>query len=115
MENGDIVDSNIMASGDAGSWAVASRGRLNGLGCWATFAVDVQPWIQANLGYQTHVSGIVTQGGGTWDASLDWVTILKVSTFKLSTSDAQVFIVNADGTHVVSLYIYIRGALCSYY
>ena len=106
VESGEIVDSNIQASNTAGSWAAASKGRLNGPSCWATYASKVEPWIQADIGYQTDVSGVVTQGGGTWDGALDWVTSVKVSTFKLSTNDEQVFIENKDGTHMVGKRLY---------
>ena len=81
--------------------------RLNGQSFWAGSRSDSTPWIQADLGYSTNVSGVVTQGDGRDipDQSLpDWVTSIKVSTLLASTNDAEVFIKDEAGIDIVSKY-----------
>ena len=89
MENGDIPDANIQASSVWSSSQPAHNGRLNKasghgwLGGWG----DNQPWIQADIGYQTYVSGVATQG-----ATDGWVTSFKVSTFYMTTTDEEIYV-----------------------
>ena len=87
MMNEDIPNENIQASSELSSNYVAGNARLNGQSFWATDREYINPWIQADIGYQTWVSGIITQGGGP-----SYVTFLKISTFSISISDAEVFI-----------------------
>ena len=60
------------------------------------------PWIQTNFGYQTYVSGVVTQGGENSQTS-SWVTSIKVSTFSMTTSDQEIFVTDELGNAVVSI------------
>ena len=96
MKNGDIPDANIQAS--YGS----SKGRLCG-GSPFEARVTGNPWIQANIGYQTRVSGVVTQGDGERDAA-DWVTSFWVSTSPTSSANALIYI-QENGQRKVSVII----------
>ena len=100
MENGDIPDENIWATSTLlthpPNLYIAGKGRLNGPSTWVAHQHDDYPWIQAIIGYQTYVSGLVTQGGGSL-ASGHWVKTLKVSTFAMSTNDAEVFVKDEQG------------------
>ena len=78
MENGDIPDANIQAIVSTYSDYPARNGRLSGTQLWSVPGSVSNPWIQADIGYQTYVSGVVTQGDGG-HYSPDWVTTLKVS------------------------------------
>ena len=61
MENGNIPNENIKTSHvGRDPW----EARLNGPKFWACSGDIVAPWIQADIGYQTYVSGVITQGGG---------------------------------------------------
>ena len=103
MENNDIPDGNIKASSTSDpDINQPFNARLNGLSCWAGLKGEISPWIQADIGYQTSVSGVVTQGGGGTGNNLHWVTSFNVSTFSMSVSDTEVFIKNEDGTPIVS-------------
>ena len=104
MENGDIPNGNIVASTE---WYYSYRettyyawlARLNGASSWAAAYSDSEPWIRADIGYETSVAGIITQGGE--EVSESWVTTLKIST---STSGNEyVLIQNENGEDVVSL------------
>ena len=59
-----------------------SNGRLdgvNGIGnVWRVDGYVENPWIQADIGYQTYVSGVVTQGCGN-DVYICWTTKIHVS------------------------------------
>ena len=88
MENGDIPDANIQASHHV-RYLLRAR-----LGDTRSYPWDVsgdisRPWIQADIGYQTCVTGVVTQGDGSADD--DWVTSFSVSTF-LSDSSSVMFV-----------------------
>ena len=68
MEDGSIPDSNITASTTHGHCST-SNGRLNNLGgngkagAWCAASGDRQaPWFQVDLGEQTQVEGVITQG-----------------------------------------------------
>ena len=99
MENGDIVDGNIKASSKLRDGFSARFARLNGTSTWATAAgSNSKPWIQADIGYQTYVSGVVTQGEGHIEGTMrDWVTAFNVSTFNMTTSDEEVFVKDGNG------------------
>ena len=103
MENGDIPDENIRASHEH-SKNPAKKGRLNGKSFWSTYR-DTYPsnqsWIQADIGYQTPISGVATQGDGQLEHA-EWVTSLKVSTFLMNPSDDEVFIKDSKGNAMVS-------------
>ena len=104
MENGDIANENIKASSKYSDNFSSERARLNGNSFWVAAASDTQPWIQADIGYQTYVSGVVTQGEGiTSDNEIDWVTSIKVSTFCMAGIDGEVFVKDANGTAKVSI------------
>ena len=102
MENHDIPNNNIQASSTTNSICLlAWYARLNGGSCWSGRGATA--WIQADVGYQTYVSGVVTQGdGGVHDPH--WVTLIKVSTFPSSSNNesTESFIKEANGTHIVS-------------
>ena len=94
MESGDIPDANIQAS----TYYVnpAKNGRLSLDLCpWSAAGSVSNPWIQADIGYQTYVSGVITQGG--CGLNPDWVTTLKISTFEVNTNDAEEFVTDDSG------------------
>ena len=94
MENGDIVDENIIASSNLSEVYSPVRARFGGNCAWRASSSDSHPWIQADIGYQTYVLGVKTQGGGICDEvySAEWVTSIKISTFYMTTSDEEVFV-----------------------
>ena len=96
MENGDIPDANIRASTYFSENFLPQNGRLFGTWPptkpWTVEGTVSDPWIQADIGYQTYVSGVVTQGGGGYGSSPNWVTTLKVSTFAVNINDAEEFV-----------------------
>ena len=117
MESGEIPEVNIKAS-----WEFrinpATKARLNGQAFWSALSSVEEPWIQADIGYQTYVSGVVTQGGGdgryrhSWywnygrqtqesNENYDWVTEIKVSTFSVSNNDSEVFIKDEHGENIM--------------
>ena len=104
MENGDIPDANIMTSDGN------QKGRLNTANAFERSSGN-DPWIQADIGYQTCVSGVVTQGDGESGDDADWVTLFWISTFQTSTASTQVFI-RENGVNKVSLiltsFLYLR-------
>ena len=100
MENGDIPDENIQASSTYSAAFAAWKGRLNWPTSWYDVSSDIFSWIQADIGYQTSVSGVVTQGSGGHDGDY-WVTAIKVSTFQLSLDDEEVFIADDNGNDMV--------------
>ena len=102
MENGDIPDGRIQASRELRNYP-ASKGRLNGPSNWAWYGERSPPWIQADIGYQTHISGVITQGDGGLQDSVDWLTSLKISTFEMSTNDVEVFVTDEHGSVKVSM------------
>ena len=109
MKNGGIPNGNIEASCYYSyTERTPKEGRLNGLSFWACGGHVIAPWIQADIGYQTYVSGVITQGdggngtNGRGGASRDWVTSLKVSTFTMSTDDQEEFVTDEEGNIVVS-------------
>ena len=114
MENHDIPDGNIKASSIRNKYYDAYNARLNSYSIWWAEEDAVSPWIQADLGYQTHVSGLITQGDGGFGDNADWITSLKVSTFSQSISDEEVFIMNADNSDMVSMYMFFFGFVINF-
>ena len=103
MQSGEIPDENIQASGFANN-RPASYARLNGDKVWLERGTENKPWIQADIGYQTNVSGVITQGDGSQtDSTPDWVTQLSVSTFKNNTDDEEVYVKDNNGNDMVSV------------
>ena len=98
MENGDIPNQNIQASSILSEYYPAWNARLNGpfQTSWVSSALDANPWIQADIGYQTWVTGVVTQG-----YDLGYVTSLKISTFSLSTNDTEDVFEDEHGNEMV--------------
>ena len=107
MENGDIVDENIMASSEFSPPKAFKpwKARLNGDFKWMASSSDSQPWIQADIGYQTHVSGVVTQGEGDHVGDSDWIKSIKVSTFYMTTSDEEIFVKDLGGEIKVNKFL----------
>ena len=75
----------------------AHYGRLNAGSCWIALGYKYEPWIQADIGYQTYVSGVATQGCPSL-----WMTSIKVSTFYMTTANTEVFISDDEGIAKVS-------------
>ena len=106
MKSGDIPDANIQAIASTLRFFPARYGRLDSRTDsqppWTVPGKVSNPWIQADVGYQTYVSGVVTQGdGGRGDP--DWVTTLKVSTFKVNINDTEEFVADDSGQVKVSV------------
>ena len=80
MENGDIPDENIHAS-SVNEYFYARKGRLNKQFGWSPEEKDILPWIEADVGYVTSVTGVIIQGGGEYYDF--WVTSVhvEISTF----------------------------------
>lgn len=98
MENGDIIDSNIMASHNG-----HVKGRLHGQ-CWFVSITISDPWIQADIGSQTCVSGVATQGDPDSGEYADWVSSFWVSTFRDGPTSPQIF-VKENGQNKVRIYL----------
>ena len=94
MESGEILNESIEAS----DWEAdnpPSDARINAYDAnskWSVYGNIPFPWIQADIQYQTHVSGVLTQGEGG-----DWITSFKVSTFL---ENSETFVQNAQGGEV---------------
>ncbi|XP_072016793.1 neuropilin-1-like [Amphiura filiformis] len=99
MENGEIPDANIQATSVYGSNR-ATNGRLNHhWGFWCSVPGQSGTiWIQADIGYQTYVSGVITQGGGQRNPY--WVTSFTVSTFMTAGAD-EVFVADRNGNAII--------------
>ena len=106
MKSGDIPDGSITASHSG-----HLKGRLYGPG-WYVASGITDPWIQADIGYQTCVSGVVTQGDGQSGSSADWVSSFWVSTFQTSTTSTPVFI-KENGVNKVGLILFFAD--CHYF
>ena len=97
MEDKTIPDKRINASSVRDSH-FAENGRLKGNDYWAACKSDhATPWIQADIGYPTYVSGVITQGGN----DDHWVTEIKVSTF-LESTNVEKFVTDKNGNVIVS-------------
>ena len=100
MKSGDIPDANIQAIASSIHFPVRN-GRLDSRPAWTVSGSVSNPWIQADIGYQTYVSGVVTQGdGGHYQP--DWVTTLKVSS-KVNINDEEEFVADDSGQVKVSV------------
>ena len=116
MESGDISNENIRASSlwlneEGVNARPAWHARLNGKSCW--IGTGTTAWIQADIGYQTYASGVVTQGDGGVGGKNgypDWVTSIKVSTFSVSSNDKEVFIKDDKGNDI-KVMVYIDSLL----
>ena len=71
MEDGSVLDSQITASSEWGVHSLAIYGRLDqssqpsnytGTGAWSPQFVNENQWIQADLGAQKMVTGVMLQG-----------------------------------------------------
>ncbi|XP_072017415.1 uncharacterized protein [Amphiura filiformis] len=101
LENGEIPDENIQASSEHSSSHAATRGRLNNRGSWhADYSQTGPVWIQADIGSQTYVSGVITQLDGGESRGADWMTSFKVSTF-LATGADEVFVEDQNGNAII--------------
>ncbi|XP_072017210.1 uncharacterized protein [Amphiura filiformis] len=100
MTNNTIPDENIQASSELSSTYVASKGRLNGPSAWVAANGQTGPiWIQADIGYQTYVSGVITQGDGKPNYP-DYVTSFSVSTFR-TTGANEMFVEDQNGIAII--------------
>ncbi|XP_072016823.1 lactadherin-like [Amphiura filiformis] len=101
MTNNTIPDENIIASSELNNPAyVASKGRLNGPSVWVAAYGQTGPiWIQADIGYQTYVSGVITQGDGQPNYP-DYVTSFSVSTFR-TTGANEMFVEDQNGIAII--------------
>ena len=100
MKNGDIPNENIKASSFEYIY-YSYKARLNGPSTWGADYSAVKPWVQADIGYQTYISGVITQGDGG-AGSIDWVTAIKISTFAMTTNDPETFVADENGQVIVS-------------
>ena len=122
MKNGDIPDESISASAyrtGKSSRAVGrdvdfvpALARLDGIMYWSTSGSEVEPWIQADIGYQTYVSGIITQGCGDNNYRC-YTTTLKVSTYATNVTSSEGKFITESGTtqpmvreQIFSLYVH---------
>ena len=108
MENGDIPNANIKGSSintHYGTTYHAHLARLNS----NTFTFLLagsdgsMPWIQADIGYQTCVTGVITQGDGNPNYYPDWFTKVTVSTFLSTTDDSAEVFIEENGATKVSI------------
>ena len=82
MENGDIPDSQILASSEWDANLAAINSRLNfraqgkRRGAWGSRKNDLNQWLQVNFVLQATVTEILTQGRSD---SNQWVTSFTVS------------------------------------
>ena len=106
MENGDIPDENIKASSINSKSYRERYARLNGdygPKVWAPDPNDKERWIQADIGYQTNVSGVITQGLVLYSDTVMFVTSFMVSTFLGSINDEELFVEDASGKAKVNI------------
>ena len=106
MESGEILDESIRAS----DWETdypPSKARINLLDVdskWSANGNVTIPWIQADIQYQTYVSGVLTQGGEE-----GWITLYSVSTFL---ENSETFVKNELGGKVSFDFIDTSGIGC---
>ena len=98
MKDGSIPNANIQASSENEGYE-ARNARLDGDRAWRAHGSATAPWIEADIGYLTFVSSIVTQ---RYKYNSNRVTKLKVST-KLSSDDVTggIFIKDHEGNDMV--------------
>ena len=99
MKDKSIPDGNIRASSQYSQSFHVKYARLDHSSSWSAATTDDEPWIQADIGYETKVSGLVTQGDGGSGKYDDWVITLKVSIYDDVTrnSDGPGIFVGDDG------------------
>ncbi|XP_072017426.1 lactadherin-like [Amphiura filiformis] len=96
MTNSDIPDANIHASSEYSSSYGATKGRLNGSSYWKAAHSQAGPiWIEVDIGYLTHVFGVITQGSGQ-ASHADYVKSFTVSTFETTGANEE-FIKDQNG------------------
>ena len=100
ITDGDIPNKNIRASQNIFSFE-AWNARIGGTSKWAADGSTRTPWIQADIGYKTYISGVVTQGNAGV-GFVGWITSFKASTFYSSVLDEEIFITTEDETVLVS-------------
>ncbi|XP_033117579.1 uncharacterized protein LOC117117396 [Anneissia japonica] len=108
VEDGTIPSERLTASTEFSPYYGAHRGRLNIAadgnlkGAWSAKSNDSDPWIQADLGSLSKITGVITQGRE--DAS-EWVTSFEVlysidgeqfETIMNSNGEIEVFTGNSD-------------------
>ena len=99
-DSNTIPYSNIQASSSPTATRLPEHARLNGVSHWQAGSESGR-WIQADLGYQTYVFGVVTQGdGGVGGSSIDWITSFSVSTFLERISDPETYVKESGGTTI---------------
>ena len=94
MKDGDIPNGNIRASSYYNNH-YPYYARLDGYGFWKVFD-SRSPWIQADIGYQTYVTGVATQGVGSAR-----VTSFAVAAFLKTTSDDPILVSEPGRTNKV--------------
>ena len=85
MESREITDAQITASSEHNAGHAASHARLNfqeipnmAAGAWVSDAIDVNPWLQVDLGAPyTNVTRVATQGRNSLNFPM-WVTKYKL-------------------------------------
>ena len=85
MESRAITDAQITASSEDNAGHAASHARLNfqeipnmAAGAWVSDAIDVNPWLQVDLGAPyTNVTRVATQGRNSLNYPM-WVTKYKL-------------------------------------
>ncbi|XP_078579734.1 lymphocyte antigen 75-like isoform X1 [Branchiostoma floridae x Branchiostoma japonicum] len=114
MENGDIHDSQLAASGSWNYQHGPERARLHqgqgggGAGAWCAATNDPNQWIEVDLLNPTSVTGIQTQGRADYD---QWVETFQIqysddrstwTTYADTDGTVQVFTGNSDRNTVVT-------------
>ena len=107
MGDKTIPDENILASSSPRAARSPTHARLNGYSWWKSAGI-VSEWIQADIGYQTYVSAVITQGkvAEVDPSNPEWVTLFQISTFLTSSSDIaeQIFIKDDEGNVIVGYF-----------
>ena len=87
MESGAIADSQITASSEWNVYLSSKRARLYtkeigiGGGAWSSLTIDLNQWLQVDLGKITPVTHVATQGRNSWSP------LQMVTKYKLQFSD----------------------------
>ena len=87
MESGAIADSQITASSEWNVYLSSKRARLYtkeigiGGGAWSSLTIDLNQWLQVDLGKITPVTHVATQGRNSW------TPLQMVTKYKLQFSD----------------------------
>ena len=87
MESGAIADSQLTTSSEWSAYQGSKRGRLHtkenglGTGAWSSLTSDLNQWLQVDLGKNTPVTHVATQGRNSWSPAQ------MVTEYKLQFSD----------------------------